>query len=95
MHRTVTGEWVWSSEEEDNGASSSEEGKEALPVNTIENPSSDEEIAENDEFYGQVKSSPSQFALPTTEQNVPIHLVLRLRYATKLIDNHNLYATHI
>lgn len=79
LHRTVTGEWVWSSEEEDSGASSGEEGKEALPVNTIENASSDEELIEQEEFYGQVKCAPSQLVVQATEQNVPINLVLRLR----------------
>ncbi|XP_012135743.1 serine/threonine-protein kinase OSR1 isoform X2 [Megachile rotundata] len=76
LHRTVTGEWVWSSEEEDSDASSGDEGKEALPVNTIENPSSEEE---EEEFYGVVKSAPSQLVVQATDQNVPINLVLRLR----------------
>ncbi|XP_015592259.1 serine/threonine-protein kinase OSR1 isoform X2 [Cephus cinctus] len=79
LHRTVTGEWVWSSEEEDSGASSGEEGKETLPVNTIDNGSSDEEVPEPEEYYGQVKSAQSRVAIPTAEQNVPINLVLRLR----------------
>ncbi|KOX73362.1 Serine/threonine-protein kinase OSR1 [Melipona quadrifasciata] len=78
LHRTVTGEWVWSSEEEDSGASSGDEGKEALPVNTIENASSTEEEPE-EEFYGQVKSARSHIVVQATEQNVPINLVLRLR----------------
>ncbi|XP_011876542.1 PREDICTED: serine/threonine-protein kinase OSR1 isoform X2 [Vollenhovia emeryi] len=78
LHRTVTGEWVWS-EEENNGDSSSDEGKETLPVNTIEKASSDEEAGEPDEYYGQIKVAPSQIAIPATGQNVPINLVLRLR----------------
>ncbi|KAL6259827.1 hypothetical protein P5V15_009738 [Pogonomyrmex californicus] len=78
LHRTVTGEWVWS-EEENNGDSSSDEGKETLPVNTIEKASSDEEAGESDEYYGQIKVSPSQMAIPSTGLNVPINLVLRLR----------------
>ena len=78
LHRTVTGEWVWSSEEEDSSASSGDEGKEALPVNTIENASSTEEEPE-EEFYGQVKSARSQIVVQATEPNVPINLVLRLR----------------
>lgn len=78
LHRTVTGEWVWSSEEEDS-ASSGEEGKEALPVNTIENASSEEDL-EQDEFYSQVKTTQSHAAIQAAEQNVPINLVLRLRY---------------
>ncbi|XP_076220900.1 serine/threonine-protein kinase OSR1 isoform X3 [Nomia melanderi] len=77
LHRTVTGEWVWSSEEEESGASSGDEGKEALPVNTIENPSSEEEPEEED--YGIVKLAPSQLVVQSAEQNVPINLVLRLR----------------
>ncbi|XP_078044412.1 serine/threonine-protein kinase OSR1 isoform X2 [Augochlora pura] len=77
LHRTVTGEWVWSSEEEESGASSGDEGKEALPVNTIDNPSSEEEPDEED--YGVVKLAPSQLVIQQTEQNVPINLVLRLR----------------
>ncbi|XP_076300541.1 serine/threonine-protein kinase OSR1 isoform X5 [Lasioglossum baleicum] len=77
LHRTVTGEWVWSSEEEESGASSGDEGKEALPVNTIDNPSSEEEPEEED--YGIVKLAPSQLVVQQTEQNVPINLVLRLR----------------
>ncbi|XP_011263894.1 serine/threonine-protein kinase OSR1 isoform X2 [Camponotus floridanus] len=80
LHRTVTGEWVWSSEEEDSGGSSGDEGaKEALPVNTLEKASSDEDVGESDEYYGQIKVAPSQVAIPATEQNVPINLVLRLR----------------
>ncbi|XP_050597304.1 serine/threonine-protein kinase OSR1-like isoform X4 [Bombus affinis] len=78
LHRTVTGEWVWSSEEEDSSASSGDEGKEALPVNTIENASSTEEEPE-EEFYGQVKSARSHIVVQATESNVPINLVLRLR----------------
>ncbi|KAL0122962.1 hypothetical protein PUN28_007550 [Cardiocondyla obscurior] len=78
LHRTVTGEWVWS-EEENNGDSSSDEGKETLPVNTIEKASSDEEAGEPDEYYGQIKVAPSQTAIPAAGQNVPINLVLRLR----------------
>lgn len=76
----MTGEWVWSSEEEDSGGSSGDEGaKETLPVNTLEKASSDEDVGEPDEYYGQIKVAPSQLAIPATEQNVPINLVLRLR----------------
>ncbi|XP_043271953.1 serine/threonine-protein kinase OSR1-like isoform X3 [Venturia canescens] len=78
LHRTVTGEWVWSSEEEDSDASSAEDGKEALPVNTIDNGSSDEEAADAKD-YGQVKSAASRIAIPVAEQNVPFNFVLRLR----------------
>ncbi|XP_034938205.1 serine/threonine-protein kinase OSR1 isoform X2 [Chelonus insularis] len=79
LHRTVTGEWVWSSEEEDSGASSGDEGKEALPVNTIENVSSEEEAGDQDDLDCQVKSAMSRVAIQSAEQNIPINLVLRLR----------------
>lgn len=86
LHRTVTGEWVWSSEEEDSGGSSGDEGaKETLPVNTIEKASSDEDVGETDECYGEIKVAPSHIAIPATEQNVPINLVLRLRYVKCLL----------
>lgn len=76
MHRTVTGEWVWSSEEEDS-VSSGDESKEALPVNTIENVSTSEE--EEEEFFGRLKSVQSHIAMQH-EPSIPINLVLRLRY---------------
>ncbi|XP_048511457.1 serine/threonine-protein kinase OSR1 isoform X2 [Athalia rosae] len=79
LHRTVTGEWVWSSEEEDSGGSSDGEGEEVLPVNTIDNGSSDDEVVESEEDYGAVKSAQSHVVIQSAEQNVPINLVLRLR----------------
>ncbi|XP_053594756.1 serine/threonine-protein kinase OSR1 isoform X2 [Microplitis demolitor] len=79
LHRTVTGEWVWSSEEEDSGASSGDEGKEALPVNTIDNVSSEEEPADQEDSEGQVRAAMSRVAIQSAEQNIPINLVLRLR----------------
>ncbi|XP_012280935.1 serine/threonine-protein kinase OSR1 isoform X2 [Orussus abietinus] len=79
LHRTVTGEWVWSSEEEDSGASSGEESKETLPVNTIDNGSSEEEAPEPEDSFGQVKTARSHVVIQAAEQNDPINLVLRLR----------------
>ncbi|XP_046744176.1 serine/threonine-protein kinase OSR1 isoform X5 [Diprion similis] len=79
LHRTVTGEWVWSSEEEDSGGSSDGEREEALPVNTIDNGSSEDEVVESEEDYGIVKPAQSHVVIQAAEQNVPINLVLRLR----------------
>ncbi|XP_014216656.1 serine/threonine-protein kinase OSR1 [Copidosoma floridanum] len=73
LHRTVTGEWVWSSEEE-SGASSGEEGKEALPINRIERDSSDDE-GQDDDYYDN-KNATSRIPV---DKNVPMNLVLRLR----------------
>ncbi|XP_011495463.1 PREDICTED: serine/threonine-protein kinase OSR1 [Ceratosolen solmsi marchali] len=77
LHRTVTGEWVWSSEEE-SGASSGEESKEALPINRIERDSSDDDGPDQDDYYGQDKTPVNRNATPA-DKNVPINLVLRLR----------------
>lgn len=77
LHRTVTGEWVWSSEDEDDGSSSGDEGKETLPVNTIDNVSSEEDGP--DDLEGQIKSATSRLVIQSAEQNIPINLVLRLR----------------
>ncbi|XP_016838668.1 serine/threonine-protein kinase OSR1 isoform X2 [Nasonia vitripennis] len=77
LHRTVTGEWVWSSEEE-SGGSSGEESKEALPINQIERDSSDDEGPDQDDFYGHDKTSQQRNTMPI-DKNVPINLVLRLR----------------
>lgn len=66
LHRTVTGEWVWSSEEEDK--SSDEDNVADKPMNSIDVGSS----ASEDEL-GEIDGS-------STPSNVaPINLVLRMR----------------
>lgn len=71
----MTGEWVWSSEEESGNSSGDEAAaKDTLPLNAIKHESSDEDAAENDEYY-QNQANAQQPA----ESNVPINLVLRLR----------------
>lgn len=77
LHRTVTGEWVWSSEEE-SGGSSGEESKEALPINRIERDSSEEDGPDQDDYYGHDKNMINRNAI-LADKNVPINLVLRLR----------------
>jgi serine/threonine-protein kinase OSR1/STK39 len=80
LHRTVTGEWVWSSEEE-SGGSSGEESKEALPINRIECDSSEDDGPDQDDYYGHDKIPINRNAAPA-DKNVPINLVLRLRYVS-------------
>lgn len=64
LHRTVTGEWVWSSEEEDK---SSDDEVTEKPMNSIQAASSGSE----DEGEGEGHSGNSSAA--------PINLVLRMR----------------
>lgn len=69
LHRTMTGEWVWSSEEEDGGKSSDEEAGEK-PMNSIEKAASsgsEEDLAETDGASASVNVA-------------PINLVLRMRF---------------
>ena len=84
LHRTVTGEWVWSSEEEDNvsasgdgGGAGSESEEEDRPMNRlIAADSSDEEGSEHSEMtvtVGSVDVTNSVDDLP------PVNLVLRMR----------------
>ncbi|XP_058793141.1 serine/threonine-protein kinase OSR1 isoform X2 [Phymastichus coffea] len=77
LHRTVTGEWVWSSEEE-SGNSSGEESKESLPINRIERESSEDDAPDQDDYYAQQKSAQNRDSA-SADKNVPINLVLRLR----------------
>lgn len=75
LHRTVTGEWVWSSEEEDNGQQSSDSDEEDnRPMNRlIKAESSDSECDDQSELT----IAPS--GLQYTSEVPPINLVLRMR----------------
>lgn len=74
LHRTVTGEWVWSSEEEDNGQHSSDSDEEEnRPMNRLvkidSSDSETEEQSEQNTYVGNAVNAD----LP------PINLVLRMR----------------
>ncbi|XP_014231043.1 serine/threonine-protein kinase OSR1 [Trichogramma pretiosum] len=71
LHRTVAGEWVWSSEEESGGVSDNEDGKDKdLPINRIErdNSGSDDDVHENDEC---ARSNNVQATKNTQQQQQP------------------------
>lgn len=74
LHRTVTGEWVWSSEEEDNGQHSSDSDEEEnRPMNRLVKIDSSESETEEQSEQGTITRSAANDDLP------PINLVLRMR----------------
>lgn len=84
LHRTVTGEWVWSSEEEDNGKHSSDsEEQEDRPMNRLDSVASDSENEDGSEktvTTGVERSSePVPPETDSGEDAPPINLVLRMR----------------
>lgn len=89
LHRTLTGEWVWSSEEEDNGKNSSDEESEALnrPLNRLEHAESSDEHEESEPSENTVTTDPTaaveaamnqQLSMGEGEGQV-VNLVLRMR----------------
>lgn len=81
LHRTVTGEWVWSSEEEDNGQHSSDsEEEENRPMNRlIKIESSDSETEDQSEQTIAAASIGSNQVGNAGTELPPINLVLRMR----------------
>lgn len=81
LHRTVTGEWVWSSEEEDNGKHSSDSEEEInRPMNRLDIASSDSENEDQSEQTvtgGAVKAT--EAVAEPADDAPPINLVLRMR----------------
>lgn len=99
LHRTVTGEWVWSSEEEDNGkaASSDSDSEEPRPMNRLDRMDSSASETED-----PASDPPSD--LPSTLTNLtltgedaaaailgdelpPINLVLRMRNSNRELND--------
>lgn len=77
LHRTITGEWVWSSEEEDNGQHSSDsEDEENRPMNRLIKAESSD--SENDE-QSELTIASGGIQLPNISVVPPINLVLRMR----------------
>lgn len=74
LHRTVTGEWVWSSEEEDNGQHSSDSDEEEnRPMNRLVKIDSSDSETEDRSEINTVIGNAVNADLP------PINLVLRMR----------------
>jgi len=81
LHRTVTGEWVWSSEEEDNAAPSSDSESEERPMNRIEH---DDESSGSD---SDDDPPPSMPPVPDQDDMPPVNLVLRMRNANRELND--------
>lgn len=96
LHRTVTGEWVWSSEEEDNGKNSSEDESEERPLNRLEaaeSSGSDHEESEPSEMTvteptAAIEAAVNQklFISDGIEEPV-VNLVLRMRNANRELND--------
>ncbi|XP_050360988.1 serine/threonine-protein kinase OSR1-like isoform X1 [Nymphalis io] len=88
LHRTVTGEWVWS-EEEDEGETpgSDEEAPDKRPMNELQR--ADSSGSENDEESTLPKEASPRPVAPPPVQSEPtvINLVLRLRNARKELND--------
>ncbi|KAL5285244.1 STK39 family protein [Megaselia abdita] len=91
LHRTQAGEWVWSSEEEDNGKHDSSDSElDERPLNRLERvDSSDSEKDEPSEFSSEQTITTNQNAgLEAAAANYgddcpPVNLVLRMRNARR------------
>lgn len=88
LHRTVTGEWVWSSEEEDNSKRSSDSESEDRPMNRLEKAdSSDSDREEHSEVSERTMTCPTEHSAPegpnSAEDCPPVNLVLRMRNARR------------
>lgn len=83
LHRTVTGEWVWSSEEEDNAQHSSDSESEDRPMNKIiHDASSGSEPEDNSD-----PNNANAGGATSVDEPPPVNLVLRMRNANRELND--------
>ncbi|XP_059611681.1 STE20/SPS1-related proline-alanine-rich protein kinase [Phlebotomus argentipes] len=84
LHRTLTGEWVWSSEEEDNGGSSSKQFSDSededRPMNRLE-------LVDSSDSEHEEVSETSQRTEPPLDDLPPVNLVLRMRNPNRELND--------
>lgn len=95
LHRTTSGDWVWSSEDEDNGKNSSdseEEGK-PKPLNQIEHADSSDDEHEESEQSTTTTTDPTAALDIASKLNVAeddcrvVNLVLRMRNTNRELND--------
>jgi serine/threonine-protein kinase OSR1/STK39 len=92
LHRTVTGEWVWSSEEEDNTKNDSSDSEpEERPMNQIEHSDSDSDRESDPSAITEATATIDQAMcnnLHINDDDLPtINLVLRMRNANRELND--------
>ncbi|XP_065371739.1 serine/threonine-protein kinase OSR1 [Calliphora vicina] len=72
LHRTVTGEWVWSSEEEDNGGKhhSSDSESDDRPINRLERADSSDSDRDDQSEFSEAATATANAMLPQQQQQL-------------------------
>lgn len=96
LHRTLTGEWVWSSEEEDNGKNSSDSESEDRPLNRLEHGESSDEHEDSEPSENTVTDPPTaaveqamsaKLYIGDGGEGQVVNLVLRMRNANRELND--------
>jgi len=96
LHRTLTGEWVWSSEEEDNGKDSSDSESDERPLNRLIHAESSDEHDDSEPSENTVTTIPGAASMEDAMNEKlllgdgdcqVVNLVLRMRNANRELND--------